>query len=130
MILDSSAVVAVLRRESGSKPLEGALGGAGTLAIGAPTLFETTMVAIGRFGEDVGRLAVGRFCEDWEVEIVPFDSRHYRAAAAAFARYGKGRHPARLNYGDCMAYATARIAGVPLLFTGEDFAKTDIPSAI
>jgi ribonuclease VapC len=130
LILDSSAVVAVLRRESGSEPLEGVLGEAGTLAIGAPTLFETTMVAIGRFGEDVGRLAVGRFCEDWEVEVVPFDSRHYRAAAAAFVRYGKGRHPARLNYGDCMTYAIARIARMPLLFIGKDFAKTDILPAL
>jgi len=129
MVLDSSAVVAVLGQERDSESLETALDKAGTLAIGAPTLFETTMVAVGRFGEAAGRVAVERFCADWEVEVVPFEARHYRVAAAAFVRYGKGRHPARLNYGDCMTYATAQVAGVPLLFTGEDFARTDVLSA-
>jgi ribonuclease VapC len=58
--------------------------------------------------------------------VIPFDDRHWSVAAEAFIRYGKGRHPARLNYGDCMAYATAKVAGAPLLFVGDDFAKTDI----
>ena len=102
---------------------------ADVLAIGAPTLFETRMVAVGRFGQAVGRLAVDAFCDEWEVEVVPFDARHSRVAAAAFVRYGKGRHPAGLNYGDCMAYATAQVAGAPLLFVGGDFAKTDVVAA-
>ncbi len=61
---------------------------------------------------------------------IPFEDRHWGAAAEAFIVYGKGRHPAALNFGDCMTYATARLSGNPLLFVGEDFAKTDIPSAI
>lgn len=129
MILDSSAVVAVLRRESESRSLEAAMDAADVLAIGAPTLFEATMVAVGRFGVSVGRLAVDTFCDAWGVEVVPFDAHHHRVAASAFARYGKGRHPAALNFGDCMTYATAQVAGAPLLFVGEDFARTDVVPA-
>ncbi len=128
MILDSSAVVSVLREEEGYERVSVKLEQANTLAIGAPTLFETGMVAIGRFGTG-GRGLVARFLEDWEIEVVPFDGRHWRLAADAFMRYGKGRHPAGLNYGDCMTYATARLAGMPLLFTGDDFSKTDIAVA-
>jgi ribonuclease VapC len=128
MILDSSAVIAVLREELGHESLASKLDGAPALAIGSPTVFETGMVAIGRFGTE-GRALVGRFLEDWEVEIVPFDARHWRVAIDAFARYGKGRHPAALNYGDCMTYATARLAELPLLFTGDDFTRTDIAVA-
>ena len=62
-------------------------------------------------------------------EIVPFQEEHYEAAVSAFLRYGKGRHPARLNFGDCMSYALAVITGLPLLYTGDDFSKTDIQSA-
>jgi ribonuclease VapC len=129
LILDSSAVIAVLRREPSSERVEAAMRTSETLSIGAPTLFETGMVAIGRFGPR-GRDLVDSFLEGWGVEIAPFDSRHWRVAMYAFARYGKGRrHPARLNYGDCMTYATARVAGLPLLFTGADFARTDLAVA-
>lgn len=129
MALDSSAVVAVLREEEGHRRLHAELEAANVLAIGAPTLFETGIVAIGRFGE-VGRALVSQFLEYWSVEVAPFDERHWRVAFDAFARYGKGRHPAALNFGDCMTYATARIAGLPLLFVGEDFAKTDVVPAL
>ena len=61
--------------------------------------------------------------------LVPFDERHREVAAEAFIRFGKGRHPAGLNYGDCMTYATARLAGDALLFIGEDFAQTDLALA-
>jgi ribonuclease VapC len=128
LILDSSAVISVLREEEGHKRLHGPLERADTLAIGAPTLFETGMVAIGRLGGS-GRALVGQFLEDWAVEVTPFDARHWRVAADAFVRYGKGRHPAALNYGDCMTYATAQIADAPLLFVGEDFSQTDIAAA-
>jgi ribonuclease VapC len=128
MILDSSAVIAVLRRELVHQRLEAAMDRAGALAIGSPTMVETGMVAVGRFGAE-GRGLVGRFLEDWEVEIVPFEARHWRVAIEAFSRYGKGRHPAALNYGDCMTYATARLAELPLLFTGDDFAQTDVAVA-
>lgn len=129
MILDSSAIVALLRREEGYRRCAVALDEAPALAIGAPTLFETGMVAIGRFGLD-GRARVAQFMERYGVVVIPFGEHHWRAAAEAFIRYGKGRHPAALNYGDCMTYATAHVADHPLLFTGEDFAKTDLEAAL
>jgi ribonuclease VapC len=125
LILDSSAVVAILRREQGHDELEDVMQGAPKLAMGAPTLFETGMVAGSRLGVG-GQELVGRFIEDWQVEIVPFGERHSREALDAFNRYGKGRHPARLNYGDCMTYATATVAKTSLLYVGKDFARTDV----
>jgi len=86
------------------------------------------MVARGRFGKK-GLALVEQFVNDWNVQVIPFGESHWRVATEAFTRYGKGRHPVRLNYGDCMTYATASVAGRPLLFVGNDFAKTDIPPA-
>jgi ribonuclease VapC len=129
LILDSSAVIAVLFREKRYDRLKEAMAAADALAIGAPTLFETGMVAAGRL-DLRGRALVAQFLERWNVVVVPFGDRHERAALEAFLRYGKGRHPAALNYGDCMAYATAKIADVPLLFTGNDFAQTDLTPAL
>lgn len=127
--IDSSAVVATLLREKGYRRLEDAMSAASGIVIGAPTLFETSMVVTAVFDHRATGL-LGRFLEEWGVAIAPFDARHWRVAAEAFARYGKGRsHPARLNYGDCMTYATARLAGRPLLFTGEDFGRTDLAVA-
>ena len=76
-----------------------------------------------------GRGLVSLFLEALEVEVIPFGESHWQAAVEAFFRYGKGRHPATLNYGDCMSYAAARIAGLPLLYVGNDFAQTDIQAA-
>lgn len=129
MTLDSSAVVAMLLGEEGHRRLAEAVGRAETVAIGTPTLLETDMVMVGRF-EQRGAALVEEFLEEHGVVVLSFDSRHRVAAKEAFARYGKGRHPAGLNYGDCMTYATARIADHPLLFTGKDFAQTDIPGAL
>jgi uncharacterized protein with PIN domain len=67
--------------------------------------------------------------DSMRAEIVPFGSEHFEIALNAFLRYGKGRHPARLNFGDCMSYAVASLAGLPLLYTGTDFTKTDIQTA-
>ena len=128
MILDSSAVVAVLFQEKGHDRLVGAMDDADVLAIGAPTLLETGMVMVGAF-DLRGRSLLSQFLEEWNAVVAPFDDRHWRVAAEAFIRYGKGRHPATLNYGDCMTYATAKVTGAPLLFVGEDFAKTDIVAA-
>jgi ribonuclease VapC len=127
LILDSSAVVAMLLREEGHRRLAEKIECAGTVAIGSPTLVETDMVMVGRFDRR-GVALVGEFLEENDVIVVPFDDRHRAASAEAFIRYGKGRHPAGLNYGDCMTYATAKIAEHPLLFTGNDFAKTDLAS--
>lgn len=128
MIVDSSAVLAVIFREPGHDRIEDAMREAGIIAIGAPTLFETEMVAIGRFDLH-GRSLVAQFLERWRIAVTPFLDAHRNVAIEAFSRYGKGRHPAGLNYGDCMTYATARLAEMPLLFTGEDFGKTDVAVA-
>lgn len=128
MILDSSAVVAILKREPRQEEIAIKLEEAEIVAIGAPTLFETGIVAIGALGER-GRALIAQFLESFEVEVIPFGQMHWEAAAEAFLRYGKGRHPAALSYGDCMTYATARIAEKPLLFAGNDFAQTDIEAA-
>jgi ribonuclease VapC len=128
LILDSSAIVSVLFREEGHHEVGAAIDDADLLAIGAPTLLETGMVVIGAFGLH-GRSLLARFLEEKEVLVIPFGDRHGSVASEAFIRYGKGRHPAALNYGDCMTYAVASLADEPLLFVGEDFAKTDLIAA-
>lgn len=125
MILDSSAILSVLFDEEGHDRIFESMSSAEVVAVGAPTLFETGMVAIGRL-DLRGRALVSQFVEAWEVVVAPFDDRHWQVAAEAFLRYGRGRHPARLNYGDCMTYATARLADLPLLCTGNDFPQTDL----
>lgn len=126
MILDSSAVVAVLLKEPGyERPLE-RLADNPEPGVGAPTMVETGIVLSGRLGER-GQTLLGRFAQAYELVILPCDTDHWTVAVQAFLRYGKGRHPAALNFGDCLTYATARLAGEPLLCIGEDFAKTDLP---
>jgi ribonuclease VapC len=95
---------------------------------GAPTLLEATMVLTARLGQDA-RPLVFAFLRRPEVEVIAFDGEHFDAATAAFLRSGRGRHSAELNFGDCMSYAIASVTGLPLLFTGEDFEKTNIPRA-
>ena len=128
VMFDSSAILSILKEEPDHRQLHSKLEEAEGLAIGAPTLFETALVAIGRFGDE-GEVLVEQFLEDWKVKVLPFGGGHWRVADDAFVRYGKGRHPAALNYGDCMTYASAHVAGMPLLFVGNDFARTDIPPA-
>ena len=128
MVLDSSAMVAIVRDEPEGGRLRASIASAPILIVGAPTVFETAMVLSRLFGEE-GRRVVQELLDALEVEVVPFNSEHAAAAHEAFMKFGKGRHPAALNYGDCMAYAISRIAGHPLLFVGSDFAKTDISPA-
>jgi ribonuclease VapC len=119
----------MIAEEPGHERFLDAVAYVATVAIGAPTLVETEMVMIGQAGT-VGSARVARFLERNAVLEIPFGEAHRQAAIEAFTRYGKGRHPARLNYGDCMTYATAKVADHPLLFTGEDFARTDLASAL
>lgn len=129
MILDSSAIVSVIEEEDGSIDLAEALAYAPSVAVGAPTLFETAIVLIAREGA-AGRSSLVRFLDDNDITAIPFGVRHWAIAAEAFIRFGKGRHPARLNYGDCMTYATARLADDELLCVGNDFAQTDLQLAL
>lgn len=128
MILDSSAIVAVVRREPGYEALLARFAAAEHVAIGAPTLVETAIVLEARLGIDA-RPILARLLDDFRVVVVPFVEAHWQEAARAFRRFGKGRHPAALNFGDCLSYAVARLADRPLLCVGDDFAKTDLDLA-
>lgn len=128
MIVDTSALVSVLIREEGWETLRSAMADDEVIGVGAPTLLETIMVISGRAARDRSE-EVRQFVRDYGIVVVPFEEEHAREAAAAFARFGKGRHRAALNFGDCMSYAVAKLAGQPLLCTGTDFAKTDLKLA-
>lgn len=128
MILDSSAVIAIVLRESGAEDLVGKLARAQGAGIGAPTLAETGLVLTVKVGRR-GREVLARFVHEAGIVIVPFGEEHWRVAVDAYARFGRGRHPAALNFGDCLTYATARLTDQPLLCVGDDFAKTDLPLA-
>jgi ribonuclease VapC len=128
VIVDSSAVVAVLHKEPGYTEIKKAMGDAEIVSIGAPTLVECVVV-MGRADGQQGVDALSDLIHELGIEVLPFSEPHADLATDAFLDYGKGRHPARLNYGDCMTYATARSADRPLLYTGDDFAQTDIQAA-
>jgi len=128
MVLDSSAIVAIHLREPGHERLIEKIDAAEVIVVGVPTLLETTMVLTARLGQDA-RLLIFAFLRRMDCQVVPFNEEHWDAAATAFIRFGRGRHPAALNFGDCMSYAVASVAGMPLLFTGEDFSQTDIRQA-
>jgi ribonuclease VapC len=102
VILDTSAVVAILLREPGHEALIDALAESARSAIGSPTLAETAIVLDSRLGRD-GEAVARDFLGAHEISVLPFGSRHWSEAIRAFRRFGRGRHPARLNFGDCMA---------------------------
>jgi ribonuclease VapC len=123
LILDGSAIVAVLLKEPGYERLVERLAENPEPGAGAPKMVETGIVLSARLGER-GQTLLGRFAQAYELTILPCDAEHWIIAVQAFLRYGKGRHPAALDFGDCLTYATARLAGAPLLCGGEDFSKT------
>ena len=128
MVVDSSALVSMLLEEPKYERLFEKAMSAEVTMVGAPQALETVMVVSGRSSSDPRYLLAG-LLRNIGAQIVPFNQDHYEAAVNAFLRYGKGRHPAALNFGDCMSYALARVSGLPLLYTGNDFSKTDIQSA-
>ena len=128
MVLDSSAIVAIHLREPGHERLIDRIDAAEVVVVGVPTLLETAMVLTARLGQDA-RPMIFAFLRRLEAVVIPFNEEHLDAATTAFIRFGRGRHPAALNFGDCMSYAVASVAGMPLLSTGEDFRSTDIPQA-
>lgn len=128
MILDSSAILAIVFRESGYDGLLDRLETADAVAVGTPTLSETGIVLYARLGSaSYGMLE--RFLDEFGIQEIPFGEVHWREAVDAFRRFGKGHHPAALNFGDCLTYAAARLSGEPLLFVGDDFARTDLVAA-
>jgi ribonuclease VapC len=125
VIVDSSAILAIFFRESGAEALLSTIMDADFVGIGSPTAAETGLVLTGRLEQNAtGSLL--RFFQETGIEVVPFTDLHWQRAIDAYARFGKGRHPAALNFGDCMTYATAALARQPLLCRGEDFRKTDL----
>lgn len=127
IVLDSSAIVAVMLAEPGYESILEQLGAADLLAVAAPTLVEAAIVLTSRLGRDA-RPELDAFLRESEVEVIPFVDEHYRVAMDAFLRFGKGRHPAALNFGDCLSYAASSVAGLPLLHIGNDFSRTDLTS--
>jgi ribonuclease VapC len=125
MILDTSAIIAVLLRESEGPRLELQLGNADVIGVSAVTMVEVGIVLSARLQRDARGL-LARFLDEVGIETIAFTNAHYGAAVDAWLRFGKGRHPAALNFGDCISYATAKLAGRPLLYVGEDFPKTDL----
>lgn len=125
MILDTSAIVAVVLREPEFERLLDQVGSARVVAIGAPTLAETGIVLRARLDTEVRGL-LARLLQEWQAVIIPFGQDHWQEALDAYSRFGRGRHKAALNFGDCLSYAVARVSGEPLLCTGRDFSQTDL----
>lgn len=125
VVIDTSAVVAVLTGETGAETLADALEAAGPRVIAAPSLVELGIVLEARYGAAGGAL-VERFVRDAAVEVRAFHRDHADRAMEGWRRFGKGRHPAALNLGDCYSYGLAAVTGYPVLCTGEDFAATDV----
>ena len=125
MIVGSSAAIAIILDEDGSEHLAKLLMLEKQVGIGTPSLTETGMVLSRRLGPDWERL-IAEFRDTFRVAEIPFLATHWIVAVEAFDQFGKGRHPAKLNFGDCLSYAIARVENRPLLFVGNDFGLTDI----
>jgi ribonuclease VapC len=128
MTLDSSVVIAILFAEPGYLDLIDRILAADAVRIGAPTLVEASLVFAGR-RKARGVAQVSALVQELDVTVVPFGAREWHAAVDGFLRFGRGHHAASLNFGDCLAYATANVANDALLFVGDDFALTDITPA-
>ena len=129
MVVDTSAIVAVLLAEPDAEPIAKALGEAPARLISAVTRVELSFVIEGRKGEP-GRQDLERLLGSGGFEVVSVTPHHADLAIEAFRRYGKGRHPAGLNIGDCFSYALAMATEHPLLFKGADFIHTDVRPAL
>ena len=128
MIVDSSAIVAIVFKEPGYEELLSRLESAQIAAAGAPTLAETGIVLSARLGGLADGL-LERLIDELDIQEIPFGELHWRESVEAYRRFGKGQHPASLNFGDCMSYAVASLTGDPLLFVEDDFSKTDVEVA-
>jgi ribonuclease VapC len=128
--VDTSAIIAVLLGEDDAESMVGALASnAGDVGISAATLVETRIVAEAKQGT-AAAADLRTLLTAIDADIVAVDADQADIAAAAWMRFGRGRHPAALNFGDCFSYALAKSLGAPLLFKGNDFAQTDIASAL
>ena len=125
MVIDTSALLAVLLAEPEKDAFLSAMLDDPVRLVSTGTLLEASIVLAARGGEDNVH-DLDRFVLDAEIEIVAFDHQHLALARTAWRRFGRGKHKAALNFGDCMSYALARSRDEPLLFKGEDFIHTDV----
>jgi ribonuclease VapC len=128
LVLDSSAILAILFKEPERDAFAAALAGAGQRLVSAVNALEVAVVVSARKGPS-GVRELDLLLHHAGVVVVSFTEDHLRLAREAWERHGKGRHPAVLNLGDCCAYALYRHSGKPLLFKGDDFARTDVVRA-
>lgn len=125
MVIDTSALLAILGDEPERRAFTTALEDADRRLLSTASLVEASLVIATRYGLE-GLRDLDQLVAKAEMELVPVDAEQAAEARSGFLRYGKGRHPAGLNFGDCFAYALARVEGEPLLFKGTDFSRTDV----
>ena len=127
MTVDSSAILAILLEEDEGRRLAHVIATASRRIIGAPTVAEAQLALSAKLRYDASAL-VEQFLIEANIQVLPFTRDHISAFMDAYLRFGRGRHPARLNMGDCFSYAVAKVANTSLLFVGNDFSQTDIPA--
>ncbi len=125
MVVGSSAVLAILQDEPERRSFNESIEAADSRRMSVASIVEVSIVIESRYGTE-GLRDLDLWIDRAGIELIPVDVEQAKMACYGFSRFGKGRHPAGLNYGDCFAYALARVLGEPLLFKGEDFSKTDV----
>ncbi len=125
MVIDTSALVAILHREPERRHFIEAIEAADTRQMSVATFVEISIVIEARHGAE-GLRDLDHFIGRAAIELVAVDAEHGKTARSAFSRFGKGQHRAGLNYGDCFSYALAMLVGEPLLCKGDDFVHTDV----
>jgi ribonuclease VapC len=127
VVIDSSALLAILQDEPERRAYNEAIEAADSRSISVASFVEISIVIEARHGAE-GVRHLDRFLDRAGIAIVGVDLEQGRLARQAFSRFGKGRHAAGLNFGDCFSYALAQKAGEPLLYKGDDFSRTDVPA--
>jgi ribonuclease VapC len=128
MVVDTSALIAIILGEADAARFELAIAESRDPVVSAVAMVEFGMIALSRRG--FSPTEVERQLGDWGLSVLPVTAATARLALVAFTRYGRGRHEAALNFGDCFVYALAKERGEPLLFKGDDFARTDLVPAL
>ncbi len=131
IFVDASVLVSIIAKEADASALGSVLGSGGPIISSAISVWETVAALCKnqRYSDEDARIAVADLFEGLQIKYVPIGQREGGLAALAYEKFGKGRHPAALNMGDCFAYACAKANNAKLLFKGDDFAKTDIAAA-
>jgi ribonuclease VapC len=129
MVIDTSALLAILKDEPERRAYNEAIESAESRRMSAATFVEVSIVIESRYGAE-GLHNLDLFIDRAGIKLVSVDAEQAKVARRAYSRFGKGQHPAGLNYGDCFSYALASVLGEPLLFKGEDFSRTDVESAV